>query len=167
MRLSNIWNWITLRKNFMVISALISALGYFYFHKSSESKYGQMEQNFVFSPSIKIDNARPQTVTSDIASNTNVSGAAVELPKIKFPIRRNVGLNIPVEFLPGFTLTVISIYGSPEEMKVEVENKFWQYPHVFEIGAPPVDITFEGRLYRLRAEKVNRQTITMRLDKAF
>jgi hypothetical protein len=101
-----------------------------------------------------------------MAPKSSVLETVAPAPKIKFPIRRNLGLNIPTEFLPGFTLTVISLYGSEEGMKVEAENRFWPYPHVFEVGAPPVDITFDGELYRLRAEKISRQTVTMRLDKA-
>lgn len=166
-----VWKWIRSPKNLAVLVAVGGAVGFlvnFVFMHGQRQPSFVSQQPVVVSPQINIQN-NPANVINILPQYQTVkpqssSSSATETPRsqsptasasaiVHVPVRRNVGLGVPVDIIPGFSVTVDSIIGFAGRFDVELKSEIWGgEKRSFTVGAPPIDVTVKGRTYQLSVE---------------
>lgn len=184
--MSVIWNWLRNRKNLAVLVALGTAIGFLINFVNTPSStaptVASIQPSIVLNPQIHIQNnpANIINATNSLAepevdkaqSSTSVTSNSQDYKKqipvaVNLPVRRYAGAGIPVEIVPGFSVTVTSISGFEGRFKVELASDLWDgQSHTFPVGAHPVDITIEGRTYQLSVDATDGQLAEISLNQA-
>ncbi|WP_027150349.1 hypothetical protein [Methylobacter tundripaludum] len=175
-----IWNWLRTPKNFAVVSAFGAAIG-FLIKPIQEQPQNPPQPNVVVTPQIRIENyplnevtsfpqrrpsEAPAIVAPDAAVRDSQSKSEPSLRE-NFPIRRTTVPGISVDFIPGFAVTIENIIGAGNKLTVMLKSDLWDKVGLdFPVGSSPIDITVNGRLYRLNVEKSDGHTATVVLNAA-
>lgn len=180
-----IWTWLRNPKNLAVLTALGSAIGYTISIITKPAtpippQITSPQPAVVVSPQIHIENNPSNTanvspqiqagsaqIFSREASNPPQARSHPMPVPIRLPVRRHAGAGIPVDIIPGFSITVASIMGFDGRFKVELESELWGgQRRTFPVGARPVDITIKGRTYQLSVEATDGQLAEVLLAQA-
>ena len=175
-----IWNWLRNPKNLAVLTAIGSVVGYLISlaAKSEDPTSSPVPQPaIVVSPQIHIENnpsnvvrIEPRTQSGDVQASTQEAPqphARTSSPAVRFPVRRNAGAGISVEIIPGFSVTIVGIFGVDDRLRVDLMSELWEgNKREFPVGAHPIDITVKGRTYQLSVESADTHSALIVLDRA-